>query len=89
MRHDTGTYLFFPGAFAPVLSIDALTAQPDADGFNRFDIADESGVRLHAADDTHVIGAVGSTGKSTGAHLHYEVRIQGRQVNPAKYLVDR
>ena len=41
MRHDTGTYLFFPGAFAPVLSIDALTAQPDADGFNRFDIADE------------------------------------------------
>lgn len=40
MRQDTATYLF-PGAFAPVLSLDALTAQPDADGFNRFDIADE------------------------------------------------
>jgi RNA polymerase sigma factor (sigma-70 family) len=40
MRHNTATYIF-PGAFAPVLSLDALTAQPDADGFNRFDIADE------------------------------------------------
>lgn len=40
MRHDTVTYLF-PGAFAPVLSLDALISQPDADGFNGFDIADE------------------------------------------------
>lgn len=34
MRHDTVTHLF-PRAFAPALSLDALTAQPDADGFNR------------------------------------------------------
>lgn len=40
MRHHSATYSF-AGAFAPVLSLDALTAQPDADGFNRFDIADE------------------------------------------------
>jgi DNA-directed RNA polymerase specialized sigma subunit len=43
MRHDTATYLF-PGVFAPVLSLDALTAQPDADGSNRFDIADEDAI---------------------------------------------
>ncbi|MEL6064434.1 MULTISPECIES: M23 family metallopeptidase [unclassified Methylobacterium] len=37
-----------------------------------------------AAGDT--VGSVGSTGRSTGAHLHYETRIDGVPVDPQRFL---
>ena len=34
------------------------------------------------------LGAIGASGRATGAHLHYEVRMNNEPVNPRRYLVD-
>jgi murein DD-endopeptidase MepM/ murein hydrolase activator NlpD len=39
-----------------------------------------------SVDTGTVIGLVGSSGRSTGPHLHYEVRKKGRAVNPVSFL---
>ncbi len=43
------------------------------------------GQRVRRGD---LLGEVGKTGLATAPHLHYEVLIDGRQVNPRKYLLD-
>lgn len=45
----------------------------------------QTGQRVNKWD---VIGAVGNTGRSTGPHLHYEVRINGTAVDPLNYILD-
>lgn len=43
----------------------------------------QAGQRVHKGD---LIGYVGSTGRSTGPHLHYEVRVADVAVDPTPYL---
>jgi murein DD-endopeptidase MepM/ murein hydrolase activator NlpD len=46
-------------------------------------LAVAAGERVHKGE---VIGYVGTTGRSTGPHLHYEVRVAGQAVNPTAYF---
>jgi murein DD-endopeptidase MepM/ murein hydrolase activator NlpD len=50
---------------------------------SRFGRGIAPGRRVRQGD---VIGAVGSTGLSTGPHLHYETLVAGRHVNPARHI---
>lgn len=47
------------------------------------DIAVQAGDRVQRGD---LIGELGSTGRSSGPHLHYEVHLNGQAVNPRYYL---
>jgi murein DD-endopeptidase MepM/ murein hydrolase activator NlpD len=48
---------------------------------SRIDVA-----KGQSIDAGETLGGLGSTGRSTGPHLHFEVRINGRAVNPRPFL---
>ncbi len=71
------------GAYGRYLRIDhggaIATAYAHLDGYAK-------GLRPgHAVRQGELIGAVGSTGRATGPHLHYEILVAGRQVDPLAF----
>ncbi|MGB0574960.1 MAG: peptidoglycan DD-metalloendopeptidase family protein [Alphaproteobacteria bacterium] len=80
--NGTVTYAGRKGAYGKYIRIrhngHYSTAYAHLNGFKR-------GIRKgRRVTQGQVIGYVGSTGRSTGPHLHYEVHINGRQANPLR-----
>jgi len=76
------TFVDFLGGYGKAIMLDhghgISTRYGHLSGF-----AATPGQHVHRGD---VIGYVGASGRSTGPHLHYEVRINDTPVNPYKYL---
>ena len=40
----------------------------------------------NSVKEGQVIGKMGSTGRAVGAHLHYEIKINGKSTNPYNFI---
>jgi murein DD-endopeptidase MepM/ murein hydrolase activator NlpD len=79
-----------------------VLAEPVAGGYGRLVIVDHGGgvqtyyahlskISVHTGQEVHrgdLVGAVGSSGRTTAPHLHYEVRVDGAPRNPIRYLAN-
>lgn len=76
------SYVGWRSGYGKTVEIDhgagLVTRYAHMSGFNA-----QVGNEVTAGD---VIGAIGSTGRSTGPHLHFEVRINNKAVNPRPFL---
>ena len=81
----TVTYAGYNGSYGYYVTIE------HADGYSTLyahmsKLYTETGAEVKQGD---VIGAIGKTGVATAYHLHFEVRIDGKTVNPLDYLPER
>jgi murein DD-endopeptidase MepM/ murein hydrolase activator NlpD len=78
----TVTTAGWQGGYGKMVEID------HGNGFaTRYGHLSDIGVRLgQRVRSGQIVGKVGSTGRSTGPHLHYETRLNGDAVNPQRFL---
>jgi hypothetical protein len=77
------SYVGYENGYGKLVSIDHGYGVVTRFGHNSR-VFVQQGQHVHRWD---VISAVGSTGRSTGAHVHYEVRIHGIAVDPINYIL--
>lgn len=78
------SYVGFESGYGKLVSIDHGYGVVTRYGHNSR-VFVEVGQKVGRRD---VIAAIGSTGRSSGPHLHYEVRVHGVPVNPINYILD-
>jgi len=81
-RSGRVTFAGWQGGYGNVVIIDHGGGMSTVYG-HQSSVAVSAGQQVNAGQ---VIGSVGSTGMSTGPHLHFEVRINGTPVDPAPYF---
>lgn len=79
------SYVGYEAGYGKIVSIDHGNGVTTRLAHNS-QIFVELGQKVQRRD---VVAAVGSTGRSSGPHLHYEVRIQGIPVDPRNYILDK
>ena len=73
------------GAYGNLVTIDHGYGLETRYGhMSKFDV--KVGAKVKRGD---IVGRVGSTGRATGPHLHYEVRVNGRLLNPLQLLLQQ
>jgi murein DD-endopeptidase MepM/ murein hydrolase activator NlpD len=77
------SYVGYEAGYGKLISIDHGYGVVTRYGHNSR-VFVEQGQKVHRWD---VISAVGNSGRSTGPHLHYEVRIHGIAVDPINYIL--
>jgi len=82
IKKGTVTFSGHQAGFGNVVVIDHGNGLITKYGHNRVNLV-KAGDEV---DTTTVIAQVGSTGESTGPHLHFEVRYEGKSVNPLTFL---
>ncbi|MFQ5765541.1 MAG: M23 family metallopeptidase, partial [Rhodospirillales bacterium] len=76
------TYAGWKGKYGKLVEIDHGAGLKTRYGhLHKFFVKKGQKVNFHKK-----IGLLGSTGRSTGAHLHYEVVFKGRAKNPMKFI---